>query len=61
MRVSLDDGETFYNPDPVDKEYRRDHSYEYSIEGQGFQLIVKLDDSTLNDNYGQIQVSISQR
>jgi len=58
IRFSLDNGIDFPNPYPINKNYRDDHTYEYSVIGRGYQLIVRFDDSKYDDNYGQIKIII---
>jgi hypothetical protein len=60
MMFSLDGGNTFSIPVPLIAAYREDHTYTYEVTGQGFPLIVKLDDASLDDNYGQIFVIIEK-
>jgi hypothetical protein len=46
-------------PIPITARYRKDHTYLYEVTGQGYPLSVKLDDVLLDDNYGQILITIS--
>jgi len=54
------DGQNYAILDPIIKEFREDHTYSYTVTGQGHPLSVKLDDTPLDDNYGQIFVIIAQ-
>jgi hypothetical protein len=58
IMFSLNDGAYLFNPDPINIGYRNDHTYEYSIVGQGFPLTVELFDDPHDDNYGQIKIII---
>jgi len=60
IMFSLDGGRTFSIPIPVVPQYREDHSYVYEVIGQGYPLKVRLDDTPLDDNYGQILVMIDR-
>ncbi len=58
MMFSLDDGKSYSIPNPVVAKYREDHTYTYEVIGRGYALKVRLDDTPLNDNYGQIFIAI---
>ena len=60
IRLSIDGGISFASPIPTIEEIRADHTYLYAIIGQGHPLTIKLEDSPLDDNHGQIFVIIEQ-
>jgi hypothetical protein len=60
MMFSLDGGNNYSIPVPLSAAYREDHIYTYVVIGQGYPLKVKLDDAVLNDNYGQIFVTVEK-
>jgi len=60
MMFSTDGGLNYSIPLPIIAQYRRDHTYVYKVNGQGYPLNVKLDDAVLNDNYGQIFIMIEE-
>lgn len=60
VMFSLDGGKNYYIPSPMIPQYREDHTYTYEVIGRGYPLYVRLDDSPLNDNYGQIFVAIEK-
>jgi hypothetical protein len=60
MMFSMDGGNTYSISVPVIAEYREDHTYNYEVIGQGYPLKVRLDDAPLDDNYGQIFITIEE-
>jgi hypothetical protein len=60
MMFSLDGGNYYSLPIPLIAKVREDHTYTYEVIGQGYPLIVRLDDAVLDDNYGQIFVTIEK-
>ena len=60
IMFSLDGGDSYSIPIPTAAEYRKDHTYTYIVIGQGSPLLVRLNDAVLEDNYGQIFVSIEK-
>jgi hypothetical protein len=58
LMFSLDGGKNYSIPVPMAAKYREDHTYTYTVIGQGYPLKVRLDDAPLDDNYGQIFVVI---
>jgi hypothetical protein len=60
LKFSLDGGKSFLLPPRMTWQYRGDHTYTYEVTGQGYPLKVRLDDAPLEDNYGQIFVTIEE-
>lgn len=60
MMFSLDGGNTYSISVPVIARYRQDHTYNYEVIGQGYPLKVRLDDAVLDDNYGQLFITIEE-
>lgn len=59
IMLSVDE-ENFFIVNPTVNGYREDHTYLFSRVGQGHPLAIKLDDTPLSDNYGQIFVVVEQ-
>jgi hypothetical protein len=60
VMFSLDGGNTYSIAMPVIAKYRQDHAYRYEVIGQGYPLRVRLDDAPLEDNYGQLFITIEK-
>ncbi|GAP13094.1 hypothetical protein LARV_00836 [Longilinea arvoryzae] len=60
IAISLDGGVDYSIPRPVEAVYRTNHTYVYTVTGEGYPLKIRLDDPVLNDNYGQIFVMIER-
>ena len=59
IQMSLD-GVTWSHIEPVSKNYKDSHSYNYLVTGQGHPLKIFLDDGNFRDNYGILQCKIHQ-
>lgn len=51
-------GDAWENLVPSLDKYRPDHTYEYLVDGHNQTLQIRLPDSILGDNYGQLKVQI---
>jgi len=60
IMFSTNGGVTYSLAVPVVAQYRKDHTYTYEVTGEGYPLSIRLDDSVLDDNYGQILVMIEK-
>lgn len=60
LLFSLDGGVNAALAVPLYPKYRPDHRYEYQVTGQGHPLSIRLDDVPLDDNYGQIYVTLEK-
>jgi Bacterial SH3 domain len=58
VMFSLDGGNTYAISVPSLAKYREDHKYRYEVIGRGYPLNVRLDDAPLEDNYGQLFITI---
>ncbi len=60
IMISLDGGVDYAILTPVETGYRENHTYVYSVTGEGYPIKIRLDDAVLDDNYGQIFVMIEK-
>lgn len=60
IMISLDGGIDYALLTPQESGYRVNHTYVYTVTGEGFPIRVKLDDAVMDDNYGQIFVMIEK-
>lgn len=60
LRFSLDGGQSFVELTPDTPAYDpAGHNYRYSVVGQGQPLQIRVTAGSTNDNYGQLQVKVS--
>lgn len=60
IMISLDGGADYAILKPVEAAYRQNHTYLYTVSGEGFPLNIRLDDAVLGDNYGQLLIMIER-
>ncbi len=58
LRFSLDGGENWFEPEPLDPTLRKEHRYDYKITGQGRPLLVGFVDKPTSDNFGQFKIQL---
>ncbi|EDN71345.1 receptor protein kinase [Beggiatoa sp. PS] len=57
-RMSVDGGNTWFTPTPLDSAYNPEHVYTYQVTGQGNALQVQFTDPSPSDNYGRFEIQV---
>lgn len=59
LLFSLDEGQSYFDPTPLDNAFNTDHIYEYEVTGTG-QMVAFLIPDTNGDNHGVFKVTIEK-